>query len=1232
MKKNAHDHSPDGKWEKTILLMRLSLFVLVCSIGTMVAAPTYSQQTGLDVAYEQEPLSGVLDDLRSRTDYHLVYSPEVVSGKAPVTLRKNNASVEEILNEILPKNGLAYTIESNVISIIRARTAEAQPPQQAVTVSGNVSNEWGEPLLGVTVVAVGTNIGTSTDVSGNYTINIPDARPDTRLRFTMIGMAPFETPIDGRTRVNAIMQESREQIEEVVITGMVNIFERDVVGSYNQFKMDSIYMPAYNSVTDMLQGVVPGMMVTMPSIRAGASANIVIRGRSTLLGSTDPLWVIDGIEQTDIQLSQGTSWDGTSSGMNELIGDAVSWLSPHDIETITVLKDASATAIYGSRASNGVIVITTKKGSANRQTMRFNYNISVGQQYNYGLYNLMNSKERINFSKSAYEAGVYYANNPLTQMYTYEGLYNTFLRGDIGEEEFFDQYAFLETVNTDWFDLLTRPSLNQNLSLTTSGGSDKVTYSISASYAKNNAPEKGNSSERFTGRINVDMRLHDKVMVSANLIAGLTNTEGFAGGTDPMNYATRTSRAVPAYDRDGTLAFYQRDAYYRYNSHTETSGLPYNILDDMANTSLSVENPTLQASINFRWKLLDDLTFQANAGLNINARSQESWTGENSYSVMQRFRGYRTDFPEASNQAWRDAALLKNGGILIHDYTYNRSYNVRAQFDYFKQIDENNRLTASAVWTMSSSYRNSKYNTVFGYDKYRGETIADPTSPSEHKPIGSNPISDYNETFLQLSRGYWKSTNFTENKVAVAMIVAYSLKEKYVFNANFRNDWSNAFGQNEKMRFNPAWSFGFSWRLGDEEFLRGSKLLSAAELRLTYGTQGNTASISTPEMVLNFKPIHPIFDEPYSEISRIANPFKAWERTTNWNAGLDLGLFENRILLTVDGYTRRSDAGRTFAEIPEMGGFSSNLPGTIIRNSGIEGSISFTAIHTGDWRVSINANSGKNWNKIVKEEVREAISHNLASYLNGTSESFVVPGYPVGAFWAFPYTGPDPETGIPTFRHFPSDGSLGVAPGTNPTDYMVYIGTREPDISCGLGLRINYKRLSLSTALSATLGGNGYLYNPYSPFRSGRMPDPTMNLDKELLKGWTKDNTNTDIPGLYVVPNERLYPLNLPDPSIIDGSRVYNRYDMWAQSDARVASKSTLRCRTINLTWDINTNNAKGAAANLLQKTGIRELSVSAAVNNVFLIANSKWNGMDPDMGGNMKAPRSFTLGINFGF
>jgi len=1104
---------------------------------------------------------------------------------------------------------------------------------EMVTIRGTVTDVKGDPLPGVNVFVANTNYGASTDEYGRYALRAPrDMSAMTKIRFSLMGMKTTDVAYDNREQIDVQMKESPHEIEELVITGVHNIPRNDMVGSYTPVKLDDVKILSLSSIDAMLQGQVAGMSVIMPSMRPGAAPQITIRGQSTLLGSSQPLWVVDGIIQPPSQEIRGNwdaaSGDASNAEMNNMISSRISWLNPDDIETITVLKDASATAIYGSRASNGVIVITTRKGTADHLSIRASANITIGQQPHYGLYNLMNSQERINFSKEAYNEGVYYQYIPITQIYTYEGMYNMFLSGLIDEPTFISRYNYLETVNTNWLKLLTRPSFSQNYNVNASGGTQKSTYVTSLSYSKNDGTEIGSDYERFTGRIAVGIELSQAIRVDASISGSLSKTNGFSGsGIDPIGYAISASRAIPAYHPDGSPVFYQRRERYAYNDNTRNDGLPYNIMDDLANTASRVDNPTMQSSLDLKWKLLPCLTWQTVAGYIVNARNSESWMGENSFHVIRGYRGYRMGSSEATDPLFRNAAVLKNGGILITDHTNVQSYNVRTQFNFSQTFDRIHRLNMMAMWEVNSASRNSKYNTVFGYDKYRGERVAVPTVPSELKPINENPPTDYTDTYLKLTRGFWRSTNFTDNKASLAMIVAYSLNQKYVLNANFRNDWSNTFGQNVNKRFNPAYSVGVSWKLSEEMFMDTTRdWLSVATFRLTYGTQGNVANTQTTEMILTYQPAHPIIQEPYSSISRIANPYMSWERTQNWNFGLDLGFFGNRMTMVFDGYTRLSNVGRTFADTPENGGFSSTLTGTYIRNTGIEGAINITPLQTESWKISLGANFSKNWNIIAKEEQSDATSYNTNNFITGASDRIIVQGYPLGAFWAYAYAGPDPDTGIPTFHGIHSRGYTADERTLRPLDFLEYAGTRISDISSGLNLRVAYKNLFINASFAATLGGKQYLYNPYGSFSNGRMPEPTANLDKELLDRWTKDNRDSNIPGLYVVANEFFDPIYLEDPTGITA----DRYRMWSQSDDRVASMSSLRCRNISLTWNINRQNKRYVS--FLERIHARSIDLQASVHHVFLIADSKWNGMDPEMGGNRKMPRSYTMGVTFSF
>jgi hypothetical protein len=315
----------------------------------------------------------------------------------------------------------------------------------------------------------------------------------------------------------------------------------------------------------------------------------------------------------------------------------------------------------------------------------------------------------------------------------------------------------------------------------------------------------------------------------------------------------------------------------------------------------------------------------------------------------------------------------------------------------------------------------------------------------------------------------------------------------------------------------------------------------------------------------------------------------------------------------VDGYTRLSNVGRAFTDTPENGGFTSTLTGTFIRNSGIEAAFNVIALQTRSWKVSVGANISKNWNLIVREGQTDATSYNTWTYINGSTEKVIVPGYALGSFWAYAYAGPDAGYGIPTFRGMD-------VKSTNPVDYLTYAGSRISDISSGLNLRVSYKNVSAAVLCVATLGGKAFLPNPYSTFVYGQMPDPTNNFSRELLERWKQPGDASTFPGLYVVPNKDAYPVTLFDPS----GEPQDRYTMWGYSDARIASLSNFRCRSIQVTWTLN--------AGYLKKIHVRNVNLTAAVNNVFLIAASEWKGMDPDLGGDRRLPRSYTMGVSFGF
>ena len=490
-------------------------------------------------------------------------------------------------------------------------------------------------------------------------------------------MAPYKVAYTGQENINVILKESAETMDEVVVTGYQTLRKSDVVGSVSTVKASDIMMPVYTSVDQMLQGRVAGMMVMNTSSRVGTSPKIRIRGTSTILGNQDPLWVVDGVIQPDpIPLNQN---DLMVDDLKNILGNQISWLNPADIETVTVLKDASATAIYGSKAANGVIVITTKRGKQEGMTVNYNGTFSFRSRPHYGLFNLMNSQERIQFSREAFAAGAIYNEAPIASLNTYEGIMSMFYNKQITPQEAENAIHRLERTNTDWFDILTRNSFSHNHNLSVSGGSEKVIYNVSLGYSDQSGIEINNDAQNLSGRVNLGIRLHPKVHVDLSLVGSINKTWGYAANVSPLEYATETSRSVLAYNEDGSRHFQGIRTNYAYNENPVILG--YNILNEIDHSYSLNKSSQINGNINFSWDILPWLKYEFVGGINNNIGTSEAYAGEQTYYIASTFRGY--DFgSEAYGSEKYKAAILPSGGELYNGSSDVQGWNIQNKITF----------------------------------------------------------------------------------------------------------------------------------------------------------------------------------------------------------------------------------------------------------------------------------------------------------------------------------------------------------------------------------------------------------------------------------------------------------------------------------------------------------------------------------------------------------------------
>jgi hypothetical protein len=417
-------------------------------------------------------------------------------------------------------------------------------------------------------------------------------------------------------------------------------------------------------------------------------------------------------------------------------------------------------------------------------------------------------------------------------------------------------------------------------------------------------------------------------------------------------------------------------------------------------------------------------------------------------------------------------------------------------------------------------------------------------------------------------------------------------------------------------QFDPTWSFGASWKMTQEPFMMENlPWLDQFNIRATYGIQGNVVNSLSPEMIVRYQGLHTSYNEYYLTISSLPNNQLKWERTKSANLGLDVALFG--ITMNFEYYNRRSNAIIRQDIAQEYGMESMPLNGGLITNQGVEFTFNYTPIRTNNFAWTIGMNAGKNWNRSETDD-RTAKADELTHYdfLSGNSSRPLKQGYPLSAFWSYQFTGLNGTNGYPTFANATYDDVDGNG-SVDPTTFLVYSGQGEPDFSGGFNTRIRWKDFNFGIDFAANLGAQKRLPNPYSTFTYGKMPDIYSNLSKELNNRWKQpgDEAHTNIPALYTSVRD-LYNLNLPN-GLYD-----NIYSMWAQSDARVVDASFLRCTQISLSYNV--------PRKACQKLGLSRISVSANVNNLFVIASKEWRGYDPELGNSIQ-PRVYSIGLGIG-
>lgn len=1166
-------------------------FFIVMIVGGI---PTYGQTQRISLDVEDGSLVKVLSEIERLTDYSFVFKMEDVEHVLHLNIHAKDKMVKEVLDSCFLNTELSYLLENNLVII-----KKIQPREKTVAVGGVVKDEYGNTIPGVTVLIKGTSFGTVTDENGKFKMEFYKGQR-VIFKFSFIGMKSKEVIYSGQKNIEVVLEEDVTQMDEVVVTGYQVIDRKKLTSAVSTVKAKDIMIQGAMSIDQMLQGRVPDIMMTTNSGEVGVVPRIRIRGTSTLIGNREPLWVVDGIIVNDpVPISPEELND--PDYVNR-IGNAIAGLNPQDIDRIDILKDASATALYGTKAANGVIVITTKRGQVGDISVRYNVTgtFKLRPRYTDRQIRVMNSKERVDFSRDLVTAHHMFPTG-MPQV-GYEALAAQMYNGALTNDEFTRKVKELETMNTDWFKILTEDVFSHQHTLSISGGTEQLRYYASIGYSIDNDVIKGADNERYTASMNLDARFSERLRLSLNLLGNVGERKYNQSGIGVIDYAYNTSRCIPAYDENGR--------YYYYKP--STTDYNFNILNELENSFSKQSNTGFSCNANLNYRVAEWLNFQGILSYSTsNTELEGYWADKTNHAAKLRHSEYGVEAPKGEYSY----SELPFGGELSKNYNRNNSYTVRLQLDLNKTFgaESQHNIMTNLGFEASSTRAHGYMRTDRGYYDERGKQFASGVS-----------IDDYPKYKEWLGSNYPSISDNLTNLLAAYVSVSYTYKNLFTLNANTRIDGSNKFGNRSNEKLLPIWSVSGSYNISDHAHL-DPKWISNLALRLSYGYQGNMLDGQSPVMILKKLPMDAHYNELMSKVQVYPNPNLKWEKTSSFNLGLDFGLFNNALQVNTSVYYKLTEDAFLTKNVSTVNGRQSYVINSgEIKNTGYSFDVTLSPISTESFRWTLSTSISQVFNEMDTAPGDE--EYELDSFLSGNA---LTKGHAVGTFYSYKYVGLNPLDGGPMFdtKQERREEFIGKSKYDIFTSVLTPSGQRDPKIQGGLNNTFRYKSIRVNLFLNYSLGSKVRLFQLY---KDGIEFSALKNVNKDLTKRWRNpgDENYTNIPCLVNAntPESNRYNTYVTvGDDIVIADNAWNMYDYGSQ---RVVSGNYLQCQNLSLSYDV--------PEKWLRKCRLNSLSVTASTTNVFTICSSKLKGQAPTQTGFAEIQLSnrptFSLGVNVSF
>ena len=1101
-----------------------AILLLICLLP--VSASTYAQRQKVSVNVTNGTFYDVVTQIEKQSEFMFFYKSEEVDNSQPVTLHVSNKFIPEVLDEMLSSRGLKFEIHDRHIIITKATPSVASTLQQGRRITGTVTDVQGESMIGVNVIEKGTTNGVITDVDGRFSITVQE---NAILQISFIGYVSQEIAVGNQTNYSITLREDTKNLEEVVVVGYGTIKKSDLTGSVANVKSERLLdRPAVN-IGQALSGKAAGVEIFENGGDPDGRVRIRIRGNNSINSSNDPLYVVDGI-----------------IGINN-----ANLLNPSEIESLEVLKDASATAIYGARGANGVIMITTKRGlKADKPVISYEGYVSMGQLSKKTP--LMNAAEwwqnynttmdnAAKYDPAGYAQGKYKKASPASMPKLFDSSGNPIY-------------------DTDWQDETYRTAMSHNHQLSIRGGSGNMVYSAHLGYTNKESLMKNNYLKRYSGRLNLDSDLRSWLKMGMNISYNFSKGNNLYGDYGIKRLVQEAIPIIPVKYPDGT-----------WGSNRDFPGAvqdtPSRYLEEMVNETT---NSQVLSDVYFDFIISKDLNFRSTFAIDISNQKTNYYSGK---ELIQ---------------------FSKTQGGIARINTQNQIFWQNENYlNWNKQINSSNRLNLMVgfSWQQRATENLGTESRNFSDDFYQWHNLGAGSVPQP--PTSSDSRWSINSYFARVN---------------------YNLLERYLFTVTGRYDGSSRFGKNNRYAFFP--SGAFAWRVSEESFMKNVHFINNLKFRTSIGATGNQ-EIGNYAFLQNLASTNTIFaDNLFTTLYRstFGNPDLKWEKTTQWDTGVDFSLFDQRIDIVADYYYKKTTDLLLSAPIPNTSGLNTIMRNIgSVENKGVELTLTTHNVRTKDFNWTTSFMFNKNKNKVLK--LGENDEDIFAGPTHAQGELMILRvGYPVSSLWGLTRLGTWSESeaaAAAKYSRLPGDikyADLNNDGKINNDDNSI-IGCTLPDWTLTFSNTLQWKNIDLAFDIRVVYGNNVVNCATHNAEdRSG-----VANGFKTNMNAWTPTNQNT------MVAQRR------PMSTYYD-----SRPDThWMQDGSFVRGQNFV----LGYTFD----------RSVLRKMKIDNLRLYVSAQNLFCI--TKYNGYDPEVTTREGAAfgqgiddfsdpkaRTFTFGLNVKF